>query len=166
MSSPSKAKAAAPLEGEASRPQKKARTAPAGVDEGACARLACMWGSGGGGLRTPVAQDPNTCAAVPCPLLASRTHSCASPRFGTAVPHARSRTCCADEVKTNAPAGVVLESLDLEADTITLRNTGATAVSLKGWKLVSKTGSQVRHHGTAGPRLTTPSWIVTRVSHT
>ena len=52
----------------------------------------------------------------------------------------------ADEVKTNgaASAGVVLESLDLEADTITLRNKGAGVASLKGWKLVSKTGDQVR----------------------
>lgn len=42
------------------------------------------------------------------------------------------------------PPNVFIDALDLVADTVTIKNSGGMPQALKGWKLMSKTGDQVR----------------------
>ena len=48
------------------------------------------------------------------------------------------------EVSSIAAYPVTISSLDLEEDTVTITNTSSQKVALKGWKIESVTGDQVR----------------------
>lgn len=47
---------------------------------------------------------------------------------------------------TATPPNVVITALDLVADNVVITNKGTGTTSLKGWKLISKTGDQVSGH--------------------